>query len=78
MHPDNQLETAIKNGFDPKSLMALELTKVNEPVRTILEEYSRVPAGQVLQHVTELVSYLVNQPRPMWLTFDREIAHSKL
>nr|UPX44787.1 hypothetical protein FAC4K13_04 [Penicillium camemberti] len=54
MHPNNQLETAIKNGFDPKSLMALELTKVNEPVRTILEEYSRVPAGQVLQHVTEL------------------------
>lgn len=56
MHPDSQLEVAIKNGFNPKSLMALELTTVNEPVRTILEKYSNIPAAQILQHVTELVS----------------------
>lgn len=56
MHPDNQLEAAIKNGFNPKSLMALELTTVNEPVRTILEKYSNIPASQILQHVTDLVS----------------------
>lgn len=64
MHPDHQLETAVKNGFDPKCLMALDLTKVNEPVRTILEEYSRVPAARILQHVTELVSDSVQfQPK---------------
>ncbi|KAJ5902878.1 hypothetical protein N7495_003406 [Penicillium taxi] len=54
MHPDSQLETALENGFNPKSLLALELTKVNEPARTILEEYSKIPAAEILQHVTDL------------------------
>lgn len=55
MHPDSQLETAVKNGFDPKSLYSTELTKVNEPARTILEQYSKIPAEKVLQHVKDLV-----------------------
>lgn len=56
MHPDSQLETAIEKGFDPKSLYSAELTKVNEPIRTILEQYSKIPAAQILQHVQDLVS----------------------
>lgn len=56
MHPDSQLETAVQNGFDPKSLYSLELTKVNEPVRKILEQYSKIPAPLILQHVKDLVS----------------------
>ncbi|KAJ5388993.1 uncharacterized protein N7496_000061 [Penicillium cataractarum] len=54
MHPDSQLETAIQKGFDPKSLYSAELTNVNEPVRTILEQYSKIPAAQILQHVKDL------------------------
>ena len=56
MHPDSQLETAVQNGFDPKSLYSLELTKVNEPVRKILEQHSKIPAPLILQHVKDLVS----------------------
>jgi hypothetical protein len=56
MHPDYQLETAIQKGFDPKSLYTAELTQVNEPVRTILEIYSKIPADEILQHVKDLVS----------------------
>ncbi|KAJ5282944.1 hypothetical protein N7497_001892 [Penicillium chrysogenum] len=54
MHPDSQLETAVKSGFDPKSLYSTELTKVNEPARTILEKYSKIPADNILQHVKDL------------------------
>jgi hypothetical protein len=55
MHPDSQLKSAVKDGFDPKSLYSPELTKVNEPARTILEQYSKIPAGHILQHVKDLV-----------------------
>jgi hypothetical protein len=55
MHPDSQLETAVKSGFDPKSLYSTELTEVNEPARTIIEKYSKIPADNILQHVKDLV-----------------------
>lgn len=57
MHPDTQLQSAVKDGFDPKSLYSTELTKVNEPARTILEKYSKIPAENILQHVKDLVRY---------------------
>lgn len=68
MHPDSQLETAIQKGFDPKSLYSAELTNVNEPVRTILEQYSKIPAAEILQHVKDLVS----NPLPLPSGFERQ------
>ncbi|KAL2826215.1 hypothetical protein BDW59DRAFT_161054 [Aspergillus cavernicola] len=54
MHPDAQLETGLKNGFDPKILKTDPLTSVKEPVRTILEKYSKVPADKIVSHVNEV------------------------
>src|SRR4051794_36148481 len=51
MHPDSQLKGAVTKGFDPKLLYNPHLDHVGEPVRTILEEYSNIPADKILQHV---------------------------
>lgn len=55
MHPDSQLEVAIQNGFDPKQLYSSGLEVVQEPIRTILEQYSRISSAEILQHVQDLV-----------------------
>lgn len=55
MHPDSQLKDAINKGFDPKSLYNPHLNHVAEPVRSILEDYSKVPEDKILQHVQALV-----------------------
>jgi hypothetical protein len=55
MHPDSQLKDAVTKGFDPKLLYNPHLDHVGEPVRTILEEYSNIPADKILQHVRQLV-----------------------
>ncbi|KAL4902295.1 hypothetical protein BDW74DRAFT_62756 [Aspergillus multicolor] len=54
MHPDSQLESAIKNGFKPESLYSLQPIQVKEPVWTILQQYSGIPAAKILQHVQDL------------------------
>lgn len=56
MHPDSQLQNAVTKGFDPKLLYDPNLDHVEEPVRSILEEYSNIPADQILEHVRQLVS----------------------
>lgn len=33
-----------------------ELTEVNEPIRKLLENYSKVPASEVVKHVNRIVS----------------------
>ena len=33
-----------------------DLTEVNEPIRRLLEGYSRVPSGEVVMHVNQIVS----------------------
>ena len=79
MHPDSQLQDAVTKGFDPKSLYDPNLDQVDEPVRSILEEYSNIPADKILEHVRQLVS----TPIPILfselisLTLTREIEHSK-
>jgi hypothetical protein len=55
MHPDSQLKDAVTKGFDPKLLYNPDLDHVGEPVRTILEEYSNIPADKILHHVRQLV-----------------------
>ncbi|OOQ86840.1 hypothetical protein PEBR_19813 [Penicillium brasilianum] len=54
MHPDAQLKTALKNGFDPKLLYKEPLTTVKEPVCSILEKHSKVPVDKVVSHVNEV------------------------
>nr|BAW27597.1 putative methyltransferase [Aspergillus stellatus] len=54
MHPDTQLKEAVTKGFDPKSLYDPNLDHVKEPVRSILEEYSQIPANEILAHVQKL------------------------
>ncbi|KAJ5223943.1 hypothetical protein N7468_008485 [Penicillium chermesinum] len=54
MHPDSQLKKALAKGFDPKSLYDPNLDHVDEPVRSILQDYSKIPADRILQHVQEL------------------------
>lgn len=33
-----------------------DLTEVNEPIRKLLEDYSKVPSGDVVKHVNHIVS----------------------
>ena len=33
-----------------------DLTEVNEPIRKLLESYSKVPSGEVVKHVNKIVS----------------------
>ena len=33
-----------------------DLTEVNEPIRKLLESYSRVPSAEVVKHVNQIVS----------------------
>ncbi|KAL5334681.1 hypothetical protein BJX70DRAFT_377422 [Aspergillus crustosus] len=54
MHPDAQLETALKNGFDPKLLYKDPLKTVKEPVCTILEKHSKIPVDNIVHHVNEV------------------------
>lgn len=54
MHPDSQLQDAVTKGFDPKLLYDPNLNHVDEPVRSILEEYSNIPADKILDHVRQL------------------------
>ncbi|KAJ5294322.1 hypothetical protein PENANT_c006G08543 [Penicillium antarcticum] len=54
MHPDSQLQDAVTKGFDPKLLYDPNLDHVDEPVRSILEEYSNIPADKILEHVRQL------------------------
>lgn len=56
MNPNAQLKTAIERGFDPKVLYSAELKSVKEPIRSILEEQSNIPAEKILAHVQEVVS----------------------
>lgn len=79
MHPDSQLQDAVTKGFDPKLLYDPNLDHVDEPVRSILEEYSNIPADKILEHVRQLVS--TSRARPdlfefRLLTVIREIEHS--
>ena len=36
-----------------------DLTEVNEPIRKLLESYSKVPGGEVVKHVNKIVSVQV-------------------
>nr|UOK93806.1 atlF [Penicillium chrysogenum] len=54
MHPDYQLQDAVTKGFDPKLLYDPNLNHVDEPVRSIIEEYSNIPADKILDHVRQL------------------------
>ena len=33
-----------------------DLTEVNEPIRRLLEDYSKIPSGEVVKHVNKVVS----------------------
>ena len=33
-----------------------DLTEVNEPIRKLLEDYTKLPSGEVVKHVNEIVS----------------------
>jgi hypothetical protein len=78
MHPDAQLKTALKNGFDPKLLYKEPLTTVKEPVCSILEKHSKVPVDKVVSHVNEVVSRMTNPSTTLnyyVLIFSSETAH---
>ena len=34
-----------------------DLTEVNEPIRKLLEGYSKVPGGEIVKHVNQIVSF---------------------
>ncbi|GES66574.1 methyltransferase trt5 [Aspergillus terreus] len=54
MHPDDQLKSALRNGFDPKLLYKEPLKTVKEPICTILEKYSKIPLEKVVSHINEV------------------------
>ncbi|KAF7172374.1 hypothetical protein CNMCM5623_004582 [Aspergillus felis] len=54
MHPDAQLKTALKKGFNPKLLYKDPLKTLKEPVYTILEKHSKIPVDRVVSHVNEV------------------------
>lgn len=35
-----------------------DITEVNEPIRKLLEEYSKVPGSEVVKHVNKIVSMI--------------------
>jgi len=55
---ETDLQKMLANGADPKELPWYEpkINDVPEPAKTILENYSKFPPGQVLQHVMDVVS----------------------
>ena len=38
-----------------------DLTQVNEPIRKLLEGYSKVPSGEVVKHVNQIVGTRINK-----------------
>lgn len=52
------LQKMLANGGDPKELPWYEpnIDNIPEPAKTILENYSKIPPEQVLQHVMGVVS----------------------
>ncbi|KAL4768451.1 hypothetical protein BDW60DRAFT_210996 [Aspergillus nidulans var. acristatus] len=56
MQTDTQLETALKDGFDPKILYNDTLITIKEPMCVILEKHSRIPVDQVVGHVNNVIA----------------------
>ncbi|KAJ5222627.1 uncharacterized protein N7469_008867 [Penicillium citrinum] len=56
---ETDLQKMLANGADPKELPWYEpkINDVPEPAKTILESYSKIPPGQVLQHVMDVFPY---------------------
>lgn len=76
MHPDDQLKSALRNGFDPKLLYKEPLKTVKEPICTILEKYSKIPLEKVVSHINEVVSRLTRPfPKIFMLIIGSETAH---
>lgn len=52
------IQKMLANGADPKELPWYEpkIDNIPEPAKTILENYSKIPPEQVLQHVMDVVS----------------------
>lgn len=55
---ESDMRDALTKGKDPRELpwYKTDFEEVPEPGKTILEEYSKIPPDQVLQHVKAVVS----------------------
>lgn len=48
-----------------------DLKDINEPMRNLLERYSKVPSEEVVKHVNSIVSHLARiQFCPSWIEFN--------
>lgn len=56
---ESDLLAMLSKGMDPHLLPWYEpdLYEVSEPARTILENYSQISPGQVVEHVKKVVSH---------------------
>lgn len=55
---ESDLRASLTKGKDPRELpwYKTDFEEVPEPAKTILEDYSKIPPDQVLQHVKAVVS----------------------
>ncbi|KAF3920204.1 hypothetical protein AA313_de0205848 [Arthrobotrys entomopaga] len=51
---DPRVKAAIDRGFDPNAAYVADLKEVQEPMKSILEKYSKIPQDQQVAHVKEL------------------------
>lgn len=46
----------VSSGFKPNDYYDPDIQTVNEPIRSILEKYSKVPGDRIVDHVNDVVS----------------------
>lgn len=46
----------LSSSFKPNDYYDPDIQTVKEPVRTVLEKYSRIPSEKIVDHVNEVVS----------------------
>lgn len=54
---ESELRSLLDGGYDREKLpwYAPDLEEVPEPAKTLLEKYSKIPPGELLQHVKTIV-----------------------
>lgn len=60
----------LSSSFKPNDYYDPDIQTVQEPVRTVLEKYSRIPSEKIVDHVNEVVSLTARYTNTSWVYAD--------